>query len=74
MPEDPRLSALEEAAAHSVKALDEVSAETAEQWEAIRRLEGKIDMIITYLKQLREEQAAAQGDGTGEMIERPPHY
>lgn len=69
MNEPDRLSSLEEAAAHNAAAIDDISAQMADQWAAIRRLEAQLDRVIGHLQALRD-------DGPGDVpTERPPpHY
>lgn len=60
-------TALEEHLAHHAAAIDDISKQMADQWEAIRRLEGKLDRVIAHLRAMQED-AEAPPDAA------PPHY
>lgn len=64
-----RLAAIEEAAAHHAAAIDEISAQMADQWAAIRRIESRLDRLISYLREARENEG-----GEAAPDRPPPHY
>jgi len=62
-------TSLEEHIAHHAAAIDDISKQMADQWDAIRRLDRKLDRIIDHLKAMQEE-----GDATAPSSAPPPHY
>ena len=62
-----RLLALEEAATHHARILDDLSAQMNEQWQAIARLERDVALILDHLRAAEAE----AGDGASAP---PPHF
>lgn len=62
-------TALEEHIAHHGAAIDDISKQMADQWDAIRRLDKKMDRIIDHLKAMQEDTDAAPPASAP-----PPHY
>jgi len=63
-------TSLEEHIAYHAQAIDDISAQMAEQWEAMRRLEAKMDRIIDHLRAMQEDDG-----GSGPSASTPPpHY
>ncbi len=67
MSTDPQDTRIEEHLAHHDAAIDDISAQMADQWDAIRRIERKLEVIITHLKSMEPE-------GEAPEITPPPHY
>ncbi len=65
---EERFTALEIRAAEQEKTIDELSAQLAEQWATIERLQKKLDLLTERFLSL-EEQAIAPAEAT-----RPPHW
>ncbi len=62
-------TSVEEHIAHHAAAIDDISKQMADQWDAIRRLDTKLDRIIHHLKAMQEEADSAPPASTP-----PPHY
>jgi len=62
-------TALEEHIAHHAAAIDDISKQMADQWDAIRRLDKKLDRIIDHLKAMQEE-----AETVPPASAPPPHY
>lgn len=62
-------TSLEEHLAHQDAAIDDISKQMADQWDAIRRLERKMDRIIDHLRAGQDD-----GDAAPPASAPPPHY
>jgi len=62
-------TSLEEHIAHHAAAIDDISKQMADQWDAIRRLDSKLDRIIDHLKAMQEDAESAPPASAP-----PPHY
>jgi len=60
---------IEEHIAHHAAAIDDISKQMVDQWEAIRRLDKKLDRIIDHLKTMQED-----SNGAPPASAPPPHY
>lgn len=61
---------LEEHIAHHAAAIDDISKQMADQWDAIRRIDAKLDRIIGHLRMIQEEAESAAPPASAP----PPHY
>ncbi|MCO5064049.1 MAG: SlyX family protein [Rhizobiaceae bacterium] len=68
MRDESRLVVLEVRAAEQERTIEELSAQIAEQWKVIERLQKKLDALTERFLTL-EEQAAP-----GHEITKPPHW
>lgn len=59
---------LEEHLAHNSAAIDDMSAQMAQQWAAIRRLEAQVERLAGLIQAMGEEGPSAADDTP------PPHY
>jgi len=59
---------LEEHLAHNSAAIDDMSAQMAQQWAAIRRLEAQMERLAGLIQAMGDEGPAAPDDAP------PPHY
>jgi len=62
-------NAVEEHLAHNTAAIDDMSAQMAQQWAAIRRLEAQVERLAGLIQTMGEE---AGPSGADDMP--PPHY
>jgi SlyX protein len=67
MPDD-RLTALEIRAAEQERTIEELSAEIAEQWKTIERLQKKLDALAERFLALEEQTAPDV------PVTKPPHW
>lgn len=65
---DDRLEKLEMLAAEQEKTIEEMSAELAEQWKAIERLQQKLDRLTERFLALEEQTAPDV------PVTKPPHW
>jgi len=65
---DPRITTLEETVAHQTKVIDELSGEIARQWETIRALQKRFDVLSERFLALEEASTAAPENRP------PPHW
>jgi len=61
-------TAIEEHLAHNTAAIDDMSAQMAQQWAAIRRLEAQVERLAGLIRTMGEEGPGAPDDMP------PPHY
>lgn len=61
-------TALEEHLAHNTAAIDDMSAQMAQQWAAIRRLEAQVERLAGLVQAMGEDMPSAPDDVP------PPHY
>jgi len=59
---------LEEHLAHNSAAIDDMSAQMAQQWAAIRRLEAQVERLAGLIQAIGEDGPSAPDDMP------PPHY
>jgi len=59
---------LEEHLAHNTAAIDDISAQMAQQWSAIRRLEAQVERLAGLMQTMAADDGAAPPDAP------PPHY
>ena len=62
-------TSLEEHIAHHSAAIDDISRQMADQWDAIRNLDAKLDRIVGFLKEMQEDPGFSPS-----ATQRPPHY
>ena len=65
---DDRLRAIEELVAHQARVIDEMSGEMALQGEQIRRMQARVDQLVTRLLEMEESVS-----GPAEA-RKPPHW
>ena len=78
MPDDPRITKLEEGVAFNERAIEELSAELAKAYERIAALAARLDDLGTRLGDLeRADPASGESDEVHPPedpgLERPPH-
>lgn len=61
-------TSIEEHLAHNTAAIDDMSAQMAQQWAAIRRLEAQVERLAGLLQAIGED-----GPSTPDHMP-PPHY
>jgi uncharacterized coiled-coil protein SlyX len=59
---------VEEHLAHNTAAIDDMSAQMAQQWAAIRRLEAQVERLAGLIQAIGEDGPSAPDDMP------PPHY
>lgn len=60
---------IEEHLAHHTAAIDDISAQMAQQWATIRRLEAQVERLAGIIRAIGDE-----GDIGAPDIRPPPHY
>ena len=65
---DDRLRAIEELVAHQARVIDEMSGEMALQGEQIRRMQARVDQLVTRLLEMEESVSGPV------EARKPPHW